>query len=143
GPKVAASFRDAFVAGGGKVEFIQAKPYREDGHTLFSAAGIPIWTPMVDGWLAKENLVLRATPASLPASPKPPSSLSRAGKAAFETYAAAGPHKAFAAAPSGGYGWVSGKRSETEAREEAMQTCHKPDPKRACTVVAVDDRLSR
>jgi dienelactone hydrolase len=141
GPKVAASFRDAFVGGGGTVEFIQAQPYHEDGHALFSAAGIPIWTPMVDGFLARQTLALRASPAALPPAPKPPSWLSQAGRTAFDSYVAAAPHKAFAAAPTGAYAWISGRRSAADVGEEAIALCRKPDPKRACKIVAVDDRL--
>lgn len=55
-PELAEKLRDAFVAGGGKVEFIKAAPFGRDGHTLF-ARGIPVWTPLVDAFLAKQKLI--------------------------------------------------------------------------------------
>jgi len=58
GPALAEQFRDAFAAGGGIVTFVKAPPFRDDGHDLFSK-GIPQWTPLVDDFLAKRNLVLR------------------------------------------------------------------------------------
>ena len=34
-------------------------PFGADGHHLFSADGIPIWTPIVDAFLKSQNLNLR------------------------------------------------------------------------------------
>jgi dienelactone hydrolase len=67
-PQLAADFYQAFTAGGGKVQFVRAYPFGADGHTLFSAAGIQIWTPMVDVFLQSQNLVLRKTLLDLPAT---------------------------------------------------------------------------
>jgi dienelactone hydrolase len=58
GPALAEKFRDAFTAGGGIVTFAKAPPFGQDGHLLF-ANGIPKWTPLVDDFLAKRNLVMR------------------------------------------------------------------------------------
>jgi dienelactone hydrolase len=65
-PQLAAAFYQAFTAGGGKVQFVRAYPFGADGHALFSPAGIPIWTPMVDAFLQSQNLVLRKTLLDLP-----------------------------------------------------------------------------
>ncbi|MBI1774299.1 MAG: dienelactone hydrolase family protein [Proteobacteria bacterium] len=138
GPAVATAFKDAFVSAGGLVEFVKPPAFGEDGHRLFSAAGIAQWTPLVDQFLKAHGLVWRASPASLPHL-APPAYLSASAKAAFETYAAAAPHKAFAAAQAGGYGWRSGQKSEEAARAEALATCLRPDPARKCAVIAVDD----
>jgi len=139
GPKLAQQFREAFTLGGGKVEFVDAPTFGTDGHQLFSATGIPIWTPMVDNFLKEHGLVLRTTP--LPPPPRPdlvvPKELSANGRKAFETYRESPPHKAFAAAPDGSFGWKSGERTTEAARSVALRFCeeHAPD----CTVLFVDD----
>jgi dienelactone hydrolase len=61
GPQIALNFYQAFTQAGGKASFIQAAPFRHDGHTLFSLGGIPIWTVMVDNFLKGQNLTLRST----------------------------------------------------------------------------------
>ena len=68
-PKLAEKFHDAFSASGGRVEFVRAPAFGEDGHRLFSTAGIPQWTPYVERFLADNNLPQRATPAPLPTPP--------------------------------------------------------------------------
>lgn len=57
-PQLAAEFYRAFTSAGGRAQFVSAAPFGTDGHRLFSEAGSPIWTPMVDAFLRKENLVL-------------------------------------------------------------------------------------
>jgi dienelactone hydrolase len=141
GPKLAQQFREAFTAGGGKVEFIDAPAFGSDGHQLFSAAGIPVWTPMVDDFLKAHGLALR----TLPAPPRPdlvvPKELGTNGRKAFETYLASPPHKAFAAAPDGSFGWKSEERTNEAARSGALRFCeeHAPD----CAVLFVDDAAMR
>ena len=44
-------------AGGGKVEFVAAPAYGEDGHLLFSASGIALWTPYVEEFLKAHDKV--------------------------------------------------------------------------------------
>jgi dienelactone hydrolase len=66
GPALAQHLREAFVAGGGNVDFVAAPAFGSDGHDLFSPAGIPIWAPYVDAFLQKQNLTLRGTPLPLP-----------------------------------------------------------------------------
>jgi dienelactone hydrolase len=68
GPQLAANLYVAFTHGGGKVSFIRAAAFGADGHGLFSIGGIPLWTPMVDEFLAAQNLKLRSDPLPLPAA---------------------------------------------------------------------------
>ena len=139
GPKLARQLRDAFAAGGGRVEFISAAAFGSDGHQLFSRAGIPVWTPMVDDFLKRHDLALRPTPFPPPSPPDlvVPKELGANGRKAFETYLVSAPHKAFAAAPDGSFGWGSGARTTEAARSRALRFCreHTPD----CSVRFVDD----
>lgn len=58
-PPTAEEFYRAFTGAGGRAQFVTAVPFGTDGHHLFSRAGIPIWTGMVDSFLRSQNLVLR------------------------------------------------------------------------------------
>jgi dienelactone hydrolase len=139
GPEAAREFRAAFEEGGGKVKFVQTGAFGEDGHSLFSAGGIPVWTPLVDDFLRSRGLVLRERPLAPPAPPdlKPPLPLGRQAAAAWAKYLLSPPHKAFAASEDGrAYGWRSGRRTAEEAGDAATAQC--PDP--SCAVIAVDDR---
>ena len=142
GPAVAKRSLAAFTSGGGKVTFIAEPPFGKDGHTLFSQRGIPRWTPAVDRFLAAQGLMLRAHPIELaiPHVP-PPAGLDRDGIADFKDYLAAGPNKAFAANADGSYGWVSGRRSESDARADALRTCAGFD--KGCKLVNVNDAPAR
>src|SRR5213080_1587284 len=72
--------------------------------------------PMVDGFLRAQNLGTRELLAApTPPALAPPPRLSEKGRAAFEEYLAAGPHKAFAVSPRGAFGYFSGMRSAAEA----------------------------
>jgi dienelactone hydrolase len=139
GPDLAEALRQAFASGGGNVDFVRAASFGQDGHGLFSRAGIPIWTGYVDTFLKRQNLVLRATP--MPPPPLPalatPSVLGPNGKASFESYKASPPHKAFAVAPDGVFGWQSGMRTTDAARAGALKFCL-AGAKR-CDIVFVDD----
>jgi hypothetical protein len=135
-PALAKRFNEAFTAGGGKTNFIIVPPFGEDGHTLFSGPGIPRWTPLVDGFLENQNLVLRRTFLPPPGvSLKPPPQLSASGLAAFNNYLASPPHKAFAASADGHFGWRSGQRTVEEAKTGALGFCKAVD----CRIVVVDD----
>jgi thiol-disulfide isomerase/thioredoxin len=56
--------------------------------------------------------------ATMPVPPLPP-----AGQADFHAYLEAPDHAAFAVAPGGAWGWVSGQRSAAEAGAAAMAAC--------------------
>jgi dienelactone hydrolase len=146
GPGIAAQFYSAFTAAGGKAEFVRAAAFGGDGHGLFSMAGTRIWTPMVEGFLAKQNLTLRTSLLALPAAPEipPPAGISDNGAAEFHNFLTLPAHKAFAMAQSGEhFAYVFGKRTEKEAAKLAEEHCRdhagKKDP---CTVVMVDERKS-
>jgi len=59
GPELTEKLRAAFATSGGHVDFVAAPAFGNEGHNLFSAAGIPVWTSYVDAFLQKRNLVLR------------------------------------------------------------------------------------
>ena len=65
-PQLAEEFYRAFTGKGGTAQFVHVNSFGADGHALFSQAGIPIWTPMVDAFLQSQNLVLRKTLLALP-----------------------------------------------------------------------------
>lgn len=141
GPQVAARLREAFVAGGGMVDFVAAPPFGSDGHGLFSPAGIPVWTGMVDTFLERQKLTLRATPLVVPRPALPaPRHLSVNGRGAFESYIVGAPHKAFAVAPDGHFGWRSGQRTSEAARSGALEFCRQGGG--GCAVVFVDDAVA-
>jgi len=138
GPALAEKLRAAFVRAGGKLTFIKAPAFRDDGHRLFSPPGIPVWTPFVDRFLKDQNLVLRRDLLPVPRpNLQPPRQLSAEGRQAFSDYLASGPHKAFAVSPEGHFGWRSGRRSAAKARAEALATCR--ERAGSCRVAVVDD----
>lgn len=137
GPRLAKEFATAFTEAGGKARFVAAPPFGEDGHFLFSGAGIPLWAPLVDRFLADQGLALRKTLIALPKA-EPPPGLPERARAAFQEYLAAGHHKAFAMSAEGAYGWRTGRRTEGEARTAAVETCAK-FAKTPCRVVYLNE----
>jgi pimeloyl-ACP methyl ester carboxylesterase len=135
-PALARRFNDAFVGTGGRATFIMEPPFGADGHQLFSAAGIPRWTPLVDSFLKSQNLVFRPSPLPVAGVElKAPSQLNDSGRKAFADYLVSAPHKAFAVSPQGNFGWRTGRRTVEEARSGALENCKST----ACRVVVVDD----
>lgn len=143
GPDLAHRFRDAFVAGGGNVTFIDAPAFGRDGHFLFSVDSASTWTPYVDNFLRAQNLPARATattsasPGALPAPPQ----LNEGGKNEFLQYISHAPHKAFAVAPDGAFGWRSKQPTAAEASRAALEACSQYSEH--CSLYAVDDALAR
>jgi dienelactone hydrolase len=138
GPALAQQLKAAFIAGGGNVDFVSAPAFGSDGHTLFSPAGIPAWTPDVEQFLQAQNLAMRAEPLPLPApSITAPPQLGDNGRSAFATFLIDAPHKAFALAPDGHFGWKSGMRTLEAARAGALQSCQQGA--KNCSVMFVDD----
>ena len=142
GPKVVANLTGAFSKAGGRLTFVAAPPFGDDGHQLFSAAGgMPIWTPIVDRFLAENGLTLRdrliaiATPVI-----SPPAPLDDNGRAAFRSYLESGPNKAFAISGAH-FGWASGRRSADEAINDALGFCQAHVQGR-CTIANVNDKPS-
>ena len=142
GPDLAEQLYGAYTRGGGKVTFIRAAPFAQDGHRLFSEAGIPIWTAMVDDFLKRQNLALRDTLLDIPPpAVAPPDFLPQAFRKDFQLYLYSPAHKAFAASKNGHIGYVSGRPSVDDARKHALEACKKSAPKYdPCTIAMVDDQ---
>jgi dienelactone hydrolase len=139
GPQLAQQLRQAFSGSGGNVEFIRAPAFKDEGHYLFSQGGIPVWSGYVDSFLKEHNLVLRTALLPLPAPPdlRGPSELGKNGLTAFQSYLTSPPHKAFAVAHDGSFGWVSGERTPQEARDNALKYCQQHSS--SCDVRFIDD----
>ncbi len=138
GPALAQQLKAAFTQGGGNVDFLAAPAFGDDGHSLFSPAGITVWTPYVEAFLQQENLTLRQSPLPLPppaiAAPK---ILGANGQKAFASFLIDAPHKAFALSSDGHFGWQSGMRTVDAARADALKFCQQNG--QACSVQFVDD----
>jgi dienelactone hydrolase len=143
GPQIAAQFHQAFTAAGGQVTFLHAAPFRKDGHGLFSLAGTALWTPMVDQFLARNQLTLRDTLLALPVPPnvEPPQALSAGIGAEFRSFLTLPAHRAFAVSGSGThYGFAYGRRTEKEAAKLAEEHCKDAaEHAEHCTVIFLDD----
>lgn len=142
GPRAARKFYDAFTAGGGQASFVAAPAFGTEGHFLFSQAGVPVWMPIVEDFLARNRLQMRSTPLDLASSKAvpPPASLSVVNREVFQNFLAAPPNKAFAVAANGAFGWRSARRSAEDAEEESLALCAK-NSTRQCRVYMVNDRL--
>lgn len=125
-PDLAQRLRDAFAAGGGKVDLIKAPSFGKDGHGLF-VLGTSQWTPYVDEFLVRQKLVTLESPISLPAPMPiaPPPQLNASGRKAFETFLSAPHHRAFAVSSTGSYGWQSSSRTAEDAKKAAIERCQK------------------
>ncbi len=143
GPQLAQQLRQAFTGSGGNVEFIRAPTFRDEGHFLFSQGGIPVWGGYVDTFLKEHNLVLRTALLPPPAPPDlhAPSELGKNGVAAYRSYLTSPPHKAFAVARDGSFGWVSGERTPETARDDALKYCQQHS--KGCGVRFIDDAPAR
>jgi hypothetical protein len=130
----------AFSKAGGNLTYIKTPPFGTDGHQLFSTtSGIPIWSPIVDRFLASNNLGLRDRPIDV-ATPDvpPPPSLDGRGRETFKTYLDSGPNKAFAIGGGSHFGWATGRRTIDQARKDALDFCA-PDGAK-CTIVNVNNK---
>jgi dienelactone hydrolase len=141
-PQVAAEFYQAFTAEGGKAQFVRAKPFGADGHGLFSPAGIPLWTPMVDAFFESQNLVLRKTLLDLPQATgiEPPVELPESARAEFREFLTCPMHRAFAFSESGKVGYSCEARTDKDATRLAEQRCGKSaGKKQRCMLYVVDN----
>ena len=50
GPRLVSQLTAAFSGAGGKVTLVKTASFGEDGHQLFSARGIPVWSPSSIGF---------------------------------------------------------------------------------------------
>lgn len=124
GPQLAAAFYQAFTRNGGKASFIRAAAFRRDGHGLFSG-GIPLWTPMVDAFLAAQNLTLRIDLLPLPMAPDiaAPAALPAEARDEWRSFLTLPGHKAFAVSAGGHYSYVFGRASDKVAQQQALERC--------------------
>lgn len=143
-PYLARSFHESFTRAGGKATLLMVPPFGDDGHHLFSERGIPIWTPLVDEFLKRQNAVLRDTLLQIPVpAVEPPSYLSAKAQEEFQQYVLSAPHKAFAASPVGGFGFSVGRRTADEAEKLALKECKNEAPKNArCAIIMSDETKS-
>jgi dienelactone hydrolase len=140
GPQLVAQLTGTFSSAGGNVTLVTTPPFGSDGHHLFSTAGIPIWSPIVDRFLASNNLKLRDRPIDVPTPDvAAPPALGSSGRTAFKTYLDSGPSKAFAVSRDAHFGWASGRRSTDDARKDALGFCV-PNGGATCKVVNVNDK---
>ena len=142
GPQIAAEFYEAFRSAGGQATFIHAAAFRRDGHGLFSLGGTPLWTPMVDEFLARNHLTLRDTLLALPAAPDValPAQLSSRNVEEFRSFLTLPEHKAFAVSENGHYGYVFGRRTAKEALKLAEEHCKEgSEHGNSCSVIWLDD----
>jgi dienelactone hydrolase len=140
GPRLVAEMTKAFSAAGGNVAYVKVESFGTEGHQLFSANGIPIWTPIVDRFLQANNLVFRDKLIDVP---KPdvavPPSLNTRGKEAFETYLESGPNKAFAVGGDSHFGWATGRGTIETARKDALGLCT-ASASAKCAIVNANDK---
>jgi dienelactone hydrolase len=137
-PALAKQFDAAFTGAGGHADLIIAPPFGSNGHFLFSPSGIPEWTPYVDKFLQQQNLTMRATPLALPQPTiTAPKALAANGQKAFADFLIDAPHKAFAMAPDGSFGYQTGMRTVEAAKAGALKFCQQHTPH--CDVMFVDD----
>jgi dienelactone hydrolase len=141
GPALARKFHSAFTEAGGRAQFIAAPAFGEDGHSLFSERGLPVWTRYVDDFLARQNLtqVNQLLPIRDEASIDYPKGLNARGREAFLKYLDASDHKAFVMASDGAFGWRSGQKTIGDAIGSATEYCRKNTTKRCRTVMIGDE----
>lgn len=142
GPRLVKNMTGAFSSGGGRLSFVAAPSFGEDGHDLFRANGIAIWSPIIDRFLSDNHLVLREHEIEVPVPDLPaPAGLSDKGKDAFKDYLASGPNKAFVVNGTH-FGWSAGRRSPDDAVKEALGFCA-PGTGLRCTVVNINDKPAK
>ncbi len=136
---LAESLYQQFTEAGGKATFIAAPPYGNEGHSLFTIQGIPVWTGYVDSFLKTQSLVLRPQLLPIPAVPHVPipEGLTPSGLNAFKLYLALPNEKAFAIGSDGSWGCQFGRRTLPVAEKEAMEYCAKHSIK--CRIVMLND----
>jgi dienelactone hydrolase len=136
-PRLVKELKDAFSAGGGKVEYINYPPFRDEGHSLF-ARGLLKWTPFVDEFLKQNGLVLLEKPLPVPQPIAIPPRLSENGRKMFEEFLVTPPNRALAvSATQGAIGWHAGASSLEQAKKSALAGCarHASD----CRIVVTND----
>lgn len=142
--EIAESMHQEFTKAGGKATFIAAPTFGNEGHSLFSPSGIPVWTRYVDDFLKGQGLALRSDLLPLPARPQvnPPSGLTPSGKKAFQDYLTLPGKKAFAVDPGRTWGYEFGRRTPEEAKKAALEYCERGGGQ-GCRVVMLNNIVGR
>ena len=122
-PPMAARFEKAFHDGGGQDQFVLVGPDGDDGHGYFHH--VAAWSSQVEAFLRAHDLLPLGRPLPPPTLPNiaPPEHLTDSGRAAFQTFLAAGPFKAFAITGSGGWGYATAGFTQQLADEAAIRNC--------------------
>lgn len=143
-PKFAQRFYNAFTGAGGNAKFVEAPAFRRDGHSLFSLGGAVIWTPMVDAFLKQQDLVLRNSllPLTDPPHVDPPDGFPSTALLEFHNYLMLPPQKVLALSEHGHFGYSSGRRTEKDAEQKALENCKESSPKNDRCHIAMRGNLS-
>ena len=141
GPNLARAMFSAFTAAGAPGELIIAPPFGNNGHFLFSSAGIPQWRDLVDNFLRKHHLPTWTEPITIPIANLPaPTGASTEVVKEFERYLASQNYeKAFVIGHNGRSRWISGRRTAEDAVTEALKGCQQAAI--ACKSYAINDAL--
>ncbi len=142
GPRLVSQLTRAFVQGGAQLSFVAAPPFGEDGHMLFSANGVAVWSPIVDRFLAAHALAPGGARIDVASATPRPRSLDARGQKAFAAYLEAGPNKAFAVGEGAHFGWASGRASAELAKRGALDFCAKASPAN-CAIVNLNGDSAR
>jgi dienelactone hydrolase len=138
GPVLARAMFAAFTGAGAPGELIIAPTFGTDGHGLFSSAGIPQWSDLVDDFLRKRRLPTWARPIAppLPNLPAPDGASADVVKE-FQRYLASQNYEKAFALGGTHFTWVSGRPSAQEAIADAVRDCGK-----TCRPYAINDKLA-
>jgi dienelactone hydrolase len=145
-----------YQAGGGKARLVAFGNFGSDAHGMFgSRAGLPIWVPEVDAFLAELGLphaVLYRLPLMAHETAPPPASgfapigdekaLPRSQESAQQGYLkflTADAPKAFAVSATGtAWAWAS---ASARAMQAALERCNRATKDASCKLYAVDDAV--
>ncbi|WP_367847697.1 dienelactone hydrolase family protein [Rhodoferax sp. WC2427] len=155
-PALYKDMHQKYQDGGGKARLVAFGNFGSDAHSMFGArAGLPIWVPEVDAFLAELGLphaVRSRLPVTSHATP-PPSATGFAkisdekalprskesGQQGFLAYGAAESPKAFAISATGG-AWAS-STGRANAMQAALDRCNSFAKDASCKLYAVDDAV--
>jgi dienelactone hydrolase len=140
GPQVPRDWHAAYVRAGGRAELHMLSPLGQNGHPIiFGRAGIKLWRPHLDRFLATLGFDVRKPPPGAP----PPSGFAKIesveavplvnekGRAGYEWFLEADIPRVFAIGPDGS--WAFGS-----IIEEVLARCRER-AKAACKLYAVND----
>jgi dienelactone hydrolase len=133
----------AFNGAGGRATFLGVPASGGEGHYFFSASdGVRVWEPAVVQFLDRNGFAFVERPLDLamPAVPVP-AELGPRGRAAFARYTLDPPHKAFAAARDGRFGYAFGSSSAATAAATALSSCDAAGA--SCAVVNTDGATTK